>query len=54
MKKIRIESQTAVLVMLKGSQIRYASPLISWLKSRGISYNAPGLVRKQKAVAGSR
>lgn len=55
MKKLKIEPQTAVLVMLKGRQIRYASSLLSWLKSRGISYNAPGLVRKPKqAVAGSR
>lgn len=54
MKKLKIEPQTAVLVMLKGKQVRYASSLLAWLKSRGISYNAPGLVRKQKAVAAGR
>ena len=55
MKKLKIEPQTAVLVMLKGAQVRHASALLAWLKSRGISYNAPGLVRKQKkAVAAGR
>lgn len=54
MKKLKIEPQTAVLVMLKGKQMRYASALVSWLTSRGITYNAPGLVRKQKAASAAR
>ena len=55
MKKLKIEPQTAVLVMLKGTQHKHASALLAWLNSRGIAYNAPGLERpkaeKPKKVA---
>jgi hypothetical protein len=54
MKKIKSEPQTAVLVMLNGKKLKYASALISWLTSRGITYNAPGLVRKRKAASAAR
>jgi hypothetical protein len=49
MKKLKTEPQTAVLVMLKGTQMRYATSLVAWLTERGIAYNAPGLVKAQKA-----
>lgn len=49
MTQLKSEPQTAVLVMLKGTQMRYATSLVAWLTERGITYNAPGLAKARKA-----